>query len=89
MNTIRAQEIKRRGISAVDDSLQDGPVHVIKNNQPRYVVMNEDQYEELISELDESYGTRVKESLEDYRRGRTRRFKTVADLMKSIEQNED
>jgi len=39
MRTIAAQEIKKRGISAVDDVLKEGPVHVIKNNQPRYVVL--------------------------------------------------
>ena len=30
MKTISAQEIKRRGISAVDEELKEGPVHVIK-----------------------------------------------------------
>jgi len=34
MNTVPAQEIKRRGISIVDEILKDGAVHVIKNNQP-------------------------------------------------------
>lgn len=47
MNTIPAQEIKRRGISAVDELLRDGPVHVIRNNQPRYVVMSEEDYARL------------------------------------------
>ena len=48
MNTIPAQEIKRRGISALDELLKDGPVHVIKNNRPSYVVMSEDDYARLI-----------------------------------------
>jgi PHD/YefM family antitoxin component YafN of YafNO toxin-antitoxin module len=47
MNTIPAQEIKRRGISALDELLKQGPVHVIKNNRPRYVVMTEDEYARL------------------------------------------
>jgi transcriptional antiterminator len=34
MNTIPAQEIKRCGISAVDELLKNGPVHIIKNNRP-------------------------------------------------------
>ena len=37
-NTITANEIKRRGISAVDDALLKGPVHVIQRNRPRYVI---------------------------------------------------
>jgi PHD/YefM family antitoxin component YafN of YafNO toxin-antitoxin module len=47
MKTIPAQEIKRRGISAVDELLQDGPVEVIKHNRPRYVVMTVDGYRRL------------------------------------------
>lgn len=47
MNTIPAQEIKRRGISALDEMLKEGPVHVIKNNRPRYVVMTEEDYARL------------------------------------------
>lgn len=46
-NTISAQEIKRRGISAVDEALRDGPVHVIQRNRPRYVILSEDQYQKL------------------------------------------
>lgn len=45
MRTISAQEIKRRGISAVDDLLVEGPVHVITRNEPRYVVMDECRYQ--------------------------------------------
>ena len=47
MNTISAQEIKRRGISAVDDALKEGPVHVIKNNQPQYVILTNEHYAQL------------------------------------------
>jgi len=46
-NTITAQEIKRRGISAVDEALRQGPVHVIQRNQPRYVILSEDDYQRL------------------------------------------
>jgi PHD/YefM family antitoxin component YafN of YafNO toxin-antitoxin module len=47
MNTIAAQEIKRRGISGLDELLKHGPVRVIKNNRPRYVVMSEEDYVRL------------------------------------------
>ena len=47
MNTISAQEIKRRGITALDEHLKQGPVHVIKNNRPQYVVMSEADYAAL------------------------------------------
>jgi PHD/YefM family antitoxin component YafN of YafNO toxin-antitoxin module len=45
--TITAKEIKRRGISAVDDALRQGPVHVIQRNRPRYVILSEEDYQRL------------------------------------------
>lgn len=47
MNTISAQEIKRRGISAADEALKEGPVHVINNHRPQYVVLTREQYSQL------------------------------------------
>ena len=65
MNTLAAQEIKRKGISAVDKVLEDGPVHIIKNNQPQYVVLSEERYRELVEAEDEAYNARIRESLAD------------------------
>ncbi len=45
MNTLPAKEIKRRGIAAVDKALKKGPVHIVKNNRPQYVVMREEDYQ--------------------------------------------
>ncbi len=59
MKTIPAQEIKRRGIAAVDDLLATGDVHVIKNNQPQYVVVSEVRYQELMEAHEEAYIARV------------------------------
>ncbi len=73
MNTIAAQDIKRRGISAVDEALKNGPVHVVKNNQPQYVVLSEERYRELIEAEDEAYIARVRASLEDIKAGRVKR----------------
>lgn len=42
-NVISAQELKRRGIGAVDAALRDGPVHVIRRNRPSYVILSEAQ----------------------------------------------
>jgi PHD/YefM family antitoxin component YafN of YafNO toxin-antitoxin module len=52
MRSIPAQEIKRRGISALDELLEDGPVHIIKNNRPTYVVMSEELYARIAQRLD-------------------------------------
>lgn len=47
MNTLAAQEIKRRGVKAIEIALRDGPVHIIKNNTPTCVVLTESQYADL------------------------------------------
>ena len=65
MNYLAAQEIKRRGISAVDEALANGPVHIIKNNQPRYVVLTEAAYNELVDALAQATVDRIRTSLED------------------------
>jgi PHD/YefM family antitoxin component YafN of YafNO toxin-antitoxin module len=72
MRTIPAREIKRRGISAVDELLCEGPVHVIKNDEPRYVVMTESHYAELVEDHFEAQAARIQESIEDIKAGRTR-----------------
>lgn len=46
-NTISAQEINRHGISAVDETLKNGPVYVIHRNRPRYVILSGDEYQRL------------------------------------------
>ncbi len=84
MNTIAAQEIKRKGISAVDEALKEGPVHIIKNNQPQYVVMTEARYRDLIEAEDEAYMVRVRKSLEDVKAGRVWRG-TAENLIRELE----
>lgn len=83
MNTVPAQEIKRRGIGAVDEILEKGPVHIIKNNQPQYVVLSEERYQELVAAEDEAYMARVQASLADVKAGRVKRG-TAKDLIKEL-----
>ena len=85
MNTIPAQEIKRRGIAAVDDLIETGDVHIIKNNQPQYVVLTEARYRELIEAQEEAYAARVRASLEDLKAGRVRRFVSAEELLNALE----
>ncbi|MDO9601370.1 MAG: hypothetical protein Q7J02_03575 [Rhodocyclaceae bacterium] len=83
MNTLPAQEIKRRGISAVDSLIETGDVHIIKNNQPQYVVLSEARYQELIEAQDEAHEARVLASLQDVKAGRVTRG-TARDLMREL-----
>ncbi len=88
MNHISAQELKRRGIAAVDDIIAKGDVHVIRNNQPQYVVLSESRYQELVAEAQEAYLTRVRASLEDVKVGRVEKFKSAEDLLKTLDAGE-
>ena len=80
MSTIPAQEIKRRGIRAVDEALLEGPVHVIRSNRAEYVVMSENDYDTLMSDLSEA---RLAASEADLQKGRVRKG-SAKKLMKEI-----
>jgi PHD/YefM family antitoxin component YafN of YafNO toxin-antitoxin module len=83
MNTLPAQEIKRRGIAAVDEVIDAGDVHVIRNNRPAYVVLTEERYRELVADAEEAYRVRVKTALQDVAAGRVTRG-SADDLLKEL-----
>ena len=80
MNMIAAQEIKRRGMAAVDHLLDQGPVRIVKNNRPRYVVMSETEFDVMMSDLAEA---RLAASEADLRAGRVRKG-SAAKLMAEL-----
>lgn len=71
--TFPATEIRRRGLSVIDNALKRGPVHVLKDNKPTYVIMAEEQYRELSEQYQRSYVNRVRQSLKDLNEGHTRK----------------
>ena len=85
MKTISSQEIKRRGISAVDEDLKDGPVHVIKNNKLKYVIMDQEKYSELVSESEASYDKRLIKALDEIERGEIQSHDTINDFIDAID----
>jgi len=87
VRTIPAREVKRRGIGAFDDELREGPLHVIKNDRPTYVIMTEEDYQDIMEDVDELSVIHVKESLADVAAGRVREV-TVEELMKKPETGE-
>ncbi len=78
--TMPAQVIKRRGMSALNEQLKDGPVWVIANNTPKYVVLFADDFKRM---RHEAFVNGVMESDAEYRAGL---FKsgTVEELMADI-----
>lgn len=89
MRTIPAQEIKRRGISAVDDLLREGPVYVIQRNRPRYVVLDEEQYRELSEARRAAFLDDVQASVEEVATGHVTRYQTTEELMTAIGRRTD
>ena len=47
MNTLTVQELKRRGMAAIEEGLRHGPVHIVKRNRPAAVVLTEEEYQRL------------------------------------------
>jgi len=80
MNMIASQEIKRRGMAAVDHLLDLGPVRIVKNNRARYVVMSETDFDVMMSDLAEA---RLAASEADLRAGRIHKG-TAANLMAEL-----
>ena len=46
-NVLASAELKRRGIAAIEQALEHGPVHLIKRNQAAAVVLSEQHYRQL------------------------------------------
>lgn len=80
MNMVAAREIKRRGMAAVGQLLEDGPVLIVKNNCPRYVVLAVAEYNALMNDLAEA---RLAASEADLKAGRVRKG-TATKLMAEL-----
>ena len=49
MRTLSSSEIKRRGIVAVEELLDQGPVHILKNSRTVCVALSEEDFVRLNS----------------------------------------
>lgn len=47
-NTLTISEIKSRGMAAITDRLQHGPLHIVKRNKKAAVILSEAQYQRLL-----------------------------------------
>lgn len=83
MVTMPVQEIKRRGMSVMNRQLDGGPVWVISNNAPKYVVMYSDMFQRMEDEL---CALRVALSEGDVANGRVSRG-TADDLMAELDED--
>src|SRR3954470_8289049 len=58
MQTISDSEISSRGLAALEKMLDNGPVHVIKDDRLAYVVLTEAEYSRLKTRRTSSAGNR-------------------------------
>jgi PHD/YefM family antitoxin component YafN of YafNO toxin-antitoxin module len=79
-NIVAAQDVKRRGLIAIEERLGAGPVHVVKRNRPVCVVLSQEDYEELVHE---AASARLAASLADLREGRTKSAR-VSEIMAEV-----
>ena len=80
--TMSAQEVKRRGMSALNELLKDGPVWVIANNTPKYVVLFADDFRRM---RHEAFVNGVLESEAEHRTGLSTPT-TVAERMTAFDE---
>ena len=80
MGILPVQEIQKQGTRALDKALESGPVSLVKNNRAAYVVMREEDYQQLMNDLTEA---RLAASEKDRKAGRVRRG-SAAKLMREL-----
>lgn len=64
MNIITIAEIKRRGMSAVEEALVHGPVYLLKRNRPAAVLLSETDFARLTAAAGSAAGTRDSSALD-------------------------
>jgi len=60
-----------------------GDLHIIRNNQPQYVVLPQKRYEELLAAQEEALVVRLRASLENLKAGRVKHG-TAEDLIQEL-----
>ncbi len=78
--TMPAQEIKRWGMSVLNEKLASGPVWVISNNTPKYVVLFADDFRRM---RHEAFAAETLRSEAEYKAGNYT-VGTAKDLMTSV-----
>ena len=83
--TMPAQEIKRRGMSVLNEQLASGPVWVISNNKPKYVVLFADDFRRM---RHEAFVAKCLQSKAEYEAGNYKvgtAKELMADIMSSLD----
>ncbi len=87
---IAAQEIKQRGIGIVDELVKGGrAVHVVARSVPKYVILSEARYAELIEEVDAANAIQTKIALDEYHAGLGMRYTNAEEYLAAVDARDD
>jgi len=90
LQIIPAQAIKQRGIGIVDEMVKEGrAVHVVARSVPRYVILSEERYAELMDELNEATAIQTKIALDEYHAGLGVRYENAEAYLAAVDARGD
>ena len=89
MNILTNEQIKRRGIAAVEDALRHGPVHLVKRNRPAAVVVTEAEFTRLSSLDEAATGSKKMTSMEWFLSDQPSGKLDAAGLLRRIKEERD
>jgi hypothetical protein len=84
MRTIPETDIEQRGLRAVDKQIREGPVHVLRDEQPTYIVMTEAHYAELVDAWHEAVLRGVQEAEAEIAAGLGKRYDDIEELLRDL-----
>ena len=70
--------------AAVDEALARGPVYIVKDKRPQYVVLTQEHYRELTEGQEEAALARIEASLDDAVASRVTRHAGVDALLQHL-----
>ena len=82
MPTVTEHTIRQRGISAMNEQLKNGPVWIVSDNTPKYVILFADDFRRI---RHEAFVQECLQSVEEYRNGQARPT-TVEELMSAFDE---
>ena len=88
-NRVPVREIEEHGLGVVDELLRHGPVHVVVEDYPGYVIMSEALFDEWLDDRHEAYVARVKAALAEVEAGNVQRYNSAEALMEAIDRYRD
>jgi len=90
LQIVAAQAIKQRGIGIVDEMVKEGrAVHVVARSVPRYVILSEERYAELMDELHEATVIQTKIALDEYHAGLGVRYENAEAYLAAVDARGD